>query len=68
LLEQLRVARAKKAQELQAIDDKLQAVEDGAFLADLGRKELSQMSTHEKSRVVSRIGAERFEALITSRR
>jgi len=68
LIEQLRAARSAKAAELQKLDDKLQAVEDGAFLADLGRKELAQMSTHEKARVVSKLGAEQFEALVVGRR
>jgi hypothetical protein len=68
LIEQLKAARAKKVQELAAIDDKLTAVEDGAFMANLGRKELAQMSLRERALVAAKLGHERFAALVTGRR
>jgi hypothetical protein len=68
LIEQLRAARSEAAKKLQAIDDKLQAAEDGDFLANLGRKELAQMTLKERAMVAAKLGHERFAALVTGRR
>jgi hypothetical protein len=68
LIEQLRAARSAKAAELAAIDDKLQAADDGDFLANLGRKELAAMTLKERAMVAAKLGHEKFAALVTGRR
>jgi hypothetical protein len=68
LIEQLKAARATKVAELAAIDDKLQAAEDGDFLSNLGRKELATMTLKERAMVAAKLGHEKFAALVTGRR
>jgi hypothetical protein len=68
LIEQLRAARQKKAEELAALDTKLQAAEDGDFMANFGRKKLAAMTLKERSAVAARLGPEQFERLVTGPR
>jgi hypothetical protein len=68
LIDQLRQVRSAKAAELAALDDKRRAVEDGDFMANLGRKELAQMTLKERAMVAAKLGHEKFAALVTGRR
>jgi hypothetical protein len=68
LIERLRQERSVKAQELAALDTKLQAAEEGDFMANLGRRELSQMTPKERAMVAAKLGHERFAQLVLGRR
>ena len=67
LIAQLRETRAKRLAELARADEALAAAEDADFHARLGQTELKGMGIKEKAEVVSRIGYERFRALLGAR-
>jgi hypothetical protein len=68
LIEQLRAARSKKAQELEAIDTKLEQVSDADFMARVGSADLRTLTTREKAEIVAKLGPEKFAELVTCRR
>ena len=60
----LRVQRPKKAAELEALDGKLQAATDADFMSRVGSADLKTLTLRERSEIVSKIGYEKFKALL----
>jgi hypothetical protein len=66
-LAELKRQRGEAAARLAKLDDKLKEAENADFIERLGRMKVSEMTTREKSELVSRLGLDGFLGLLGAR-
>jgi hypothetical protein len=66
-LTKLKVERAAAAARLAELDGKLAEAENADFIERLGRMKVSEMTTREKSELVTRLGLDGFLKLLDAR-